>query len=226
MRPGTLYGRRHHLRSSLVRFDNVCSVEMIRSDAAGFPGSGADGTALESEETTDARSSQNGGRNSEAEQRESGGAMWIQQTVELPACSRGCHLITHHVLAAVPEIAQVEIGLLHVFIQHTSASLTINENADPDVMHDLQTALNRLVPERGPWRHTCEGPDDMPAHVKAALTDSSLTIPVRQGRLLLGTWQGICLCEHRNHGGPRRLVLTLQGQASGQTHLSEGTLIV
>lgn len=105
------------------------------------------------------------------------------------------------------------MGLLHVFIRHTSASLTINENADPDVMADLEVALGRLVPESWPWTHTCEGPDDMPAHVKASLTESSVSIPVRNGQLLTGTWQGIYLCEHRNHGGARHLVLTLQGQS-------------
>jgi secondary thiamine-phosphate synthase enzyme len=111
----------------------------------------------------------------------------------------------------MPEIANFECGLLQVFIQHTSASLTINENADPDVRADMETASNRLCPESGPFRHTCEGPDDMPAHVKSSLFGNQVLVPVHQGRLALGTWQGIYLCEHRNHGGQRRLVLTLFG---------------
>ena len=120
--------------------------------------------------------------------------------------------MTDHVLAALPELAAVQVGLLHVFIQHTSASITINENADPDVPADLETSFNHLAPERFPYLHTVEGPDDMPAHVKAAMLGSSVWAPVADGRLCLGTWQGIYLCEHRNHGGPRRLVLTLQGE--------------
>ena len=120
--------------------------------------------------------------------------------------------MTEHVLKELPELRLCKVGLLHVFIQHTSASITINENADPDVPRDLTMALDRLAPETWPYRHTCEGPDDMPAHVKAALTGSSLTIPVGLGRLLVGTWQGIYLCEHRNQGGRRRLIATLQGQ--------------
>lgn len=131
--------------------------------------------------------------------------------VTLPPYSRGCHLITRKVTDAVPELASVRIGWLHVFIQHTSASLSINENADPDVRVDLESSLNAIVPEDFPYVHTCEGPDDMPAHVKSSLLGCSLQIPVENGRLLLGTWQGIYLCEHRNHGGPRQLILTLQG---------------
>jgi secondary thiamine-phosphate synthase enzyme len=104
--------------------------------------------------------------------------------------------------------------MLHVFIQHTSAGLTINENADPDVPADLETALDRLAPEDFPYRHTCEGPDDMPAHIKVSLLDSSLSIPVRGGRLALGTWQGIFLCEYRDRASPRTLILTLQGEAN------------
>ena len=137
---------------------------------------------------------------------------WHQFEIALTARRRGCHLVTDDVLSQIPVLKSCRIGLLHVFIQHTSASLSINENADPDVPADLAMALDRLAPESWPYRHTCEGPDDMPAHVKAALTDSSLTIPVREGRLLLGTWQGIYLCEHRNHGGSRRLVVTVQGE--------------
>jgi secondary thiamine-phosphate synthase enzyme len=120
-------------------------------------------------------------------------------------------LITREVVAALPELRDLEIGLLHAFLQHTSASLTINENADPDVPADLDDAFIRLAPENAPYRHTCEGPDDMPAHVKSCLLGCSLSLPVAQGRLLLGTWQGIYLCEHRRHGGPRKLVLTLHG---------------
>ena len=137
---------------------------------------------------------------------------WIQRTVALPALSRGFHLITREVLAAVPELAQVETGLLHVFIQHTSASLTINENADPDVPADLESSFSAIAPEDFPYRHTCEGPDDMPAHVKAALLGSSVSIPISNGKLDLGTWQGIYLCEHRDHGGRRKLVLTVWGE--------------
>jgi secondary thiamine-phosphate synthase enzyme len=138
--------------------------------------------------------------------------MWCQHEISLPAFDRGCHLITSEILNACPEIRNVQVGLLHVFICHTSASLTINENADSDVLTDLEMAFDRLSPEKWPWTHTCEGPDDMPAHVKASLTDSSVSIPIGDGQLLTGTWQGIYLCEHRNHGGNRRLVVTLQGQ--------------
>lgn len=137
---------------------------------------------------------------------------WFQHHITLPAVRRGCHLVTAHVLAGLPELPQVRIGLLHVFILHTSASLTINENADPDVRRDLETALNHLAPENLPYVHTLEGPDDMPAHVKSSLMGASVTIPIHDGRLVLGTWQGIYLCEHRDHGGPRRLVLTLHGE--------------
>lgn len=137
---------------------------------------------------------------------------WIQKTVQLAPRARGWHLITDEVLAQLPELRQLEVGLLHVFLQHTSASLSINENADPDVPGDLESALNTLAPEDFPYRHTCEGPDDMPAHVKNSLLGCALSIPVQGGRLALGTWQGIYLCEHRRRGGGRRLVLTLWGQ--------------
>ncbi len=139
--------------------------------------------------------------------------VWVQRELLLPAMPRGIHLITHCVQQELPELASVRIGILHIFIQHTSASLTINENADPDVRTDLNVALDRLAPENSRWTHTCEGPDDMPAHVKQSLMGSSLSIPVGRHQLLLGTWQGICLCEHRNHGGRRRLILTLHGDA-------------
>lgn len=137
---------------------------------------------------------------------------WFQKQIVLPAFSRGCHLVTQHILQQIPELQEFSVGLLHVFIRHTSASLTLNENADPDVLTDMNMALNRLAPESWPYVHTCEGPDDMPAHVKASLTDSSLSLPIADGRLLTGTWQGIYLCEHRNHGGRRNLVITIQGQ--------------
>jgi secondary thiamine-phosphate synthase enzyme len=137
---------------------------------------------------------------------------WIQRKIQLPAARRGFHLISQHVVQALPELRSIQIGVLHVFIQHTSASLTVNENADPDVPADLETSFNAIAPESFPHRHTVEGPDDMPAHVKAALLGSSVSIPVQDGKLCLGTWQGIYLCEHRNHGGARKLVLTLHGE--------------
>jgi secondary thiamine-phosphate synthase enzyme len=136
---------------------------------------------------------------------------WHQTRLRLPAFRRGFHLVTNHVIGALPELASVKVGLLHVFIQHTSASISINENADPDVPRDLESSFNAIAPEDFPYVHTCEGPDDMPAHVKSSLLGSSLTIPINNGRLCLGTWQGIYLCEHRNHGGERSLVLTIHG---------------
>lgn len=138
---------------------------------------------------------------------------WTQQRLRLPARRRGFHLITREILDAVPEIADTQIGLLHVFLRHTSASLTINENADPDVRVDLESSMSAIAPESFPYIHTCEGPDDMPAHVKSSLLGASLTVPVSAGRLALGTWQGIYLCEHRDRATPRELVLTLNGQA-------------
>jgi secondary thiamine-phosphate synthase enzyme len=137
---------------------------------------------------------------------------WIQRTITLPGAARGFHLITREIVAAVPELAQIRTGLLHVFIQHTSASLTINENADPDVPADLESSFAAIAPEDFPYRHTSEGPDDMPAHVKAALLGSSVSVPIAGGELCLGTWQGIYLCEHRRHGGRRRIVLTIWGE--------------
>ncbi|MDA1014104.1 MAG: secondary thiamine-phosphate synthase enzyme YjbQ [Planctomycetota bacterium] len=142
--------------------------------------------------------------------------MWVQHRIQLPAYPRGFHIITEHVVSAVQELREVRVGLLHVFVMHTSASLTINENADPDVPLDMESSLNAIVPENFPYRHTCEGPDDMPAHVKASMMGSSITVPVSDGRLCLGTWQGIYLCEHRNHGGNRTLILTLQGTSDSQ----------
>ncbi|SFP94313.1 secondary thiamine-phosphate synthase enzyme YjbQ [Hymenobacter arizonensis] len=139
--------------------------------------------------------------------------MVIQKQLLLPAMARGFHLITDHVLRELPELRQWRAGLLHVFIQHTSASVCLNENADPTVRHDFEQFFNRAAPEKAPYfHHTAEGPDDMPAHLKAALLGSSVTIPVVGGQLALGTWQGIYLGEHRNHGGRRSLVLTLMGE--------------
>ena len=137
---------------------------------------------------------------------------WYQCRIELPPRSRGLYLITTEVLAAIPQLQSLKIGLLHLFIQHTSASITINENADPDVPEDLESILSVIAPENFSYRHTCEGPDDMPAHVKGSLMGCELTIPVRNGQLFLGTWQGIFLCEHRNRGGRRRLIATLTGE--------------
>jgi secondary thiamine-phosphate synthase enzyme len=138
---------------------------------------------------------------------------WIQRRIELRRRPRGFHLITDEVVAAIPELKQFRVGLLHVFVQHTSASLSINENADPDVPADLESSFNAIAPEDFPYRHTCEGPDDMPAHVKASLLGSSLTIPVSDGHLAIGTWQGIYLCEHRNRASQRMLMLTLHGDS-------------
>jgi secondary thiamine-phosphate synthase enzyme len=136
----------------------------------------------------------------------------IQKRIRLPEFSRGFHLVTGLIEAEIPEIAGIEVGLLHLFIQHTSASLTINENADPTVRHDFESHFERAVPEDAPYyRHTAEGPDDMPAHIKASLMGSSVTIPISGGRLALGTWQGIYLCEHRDRGGRRSLVATVMG---------------
>lgn len=138
--------------------------------------------------------------------------VWIQKEIALQPRRRGFHLITREVIAAIPELGSVDVGLLHLFLLHTSASLSINENADPDVPVDLEMALNTVVPESLPYVHTLEGPDDSPAHMKASLLGCSLTVPIRHGRLLLGTWQGLYLCEHRNRGGRRRLVATIHGE--------------
>ena len=139
---------------------------------------------------------------------------WFQYHLELPPMRRGFHLITAQVVGALRDLSAIETGLLHVFIQHTSASLSINENADADVPYDLESAFNAIAPEDFDYRHTTEGPDDMPAHVKASLLGASVSVPIQRGRLLLGTWQGIYLCEHRNHASRRKLVLTLQGDSS------------
>lgn len=141
--------------------------------------------------------------------------MWLQKQIRLQAKSRGFHLVTDEVLAQFHELSQVSVGMLNIFIKHTSASLTINENADPTVREDFESHFNHSVKENQPYyKHTLEGSDDMPAHIKSSLLGSSLDIPVTNGQLNLGTWQGIYLCEHRNHGGARSLVLTLQGSNS------------
>ncbi|GAA5648505.1 secondary thiamine-phosphate synthase enzyme YjbQ [Vibrio proteolyticus] len=139
--------------------------------------------------------------------------MWSQNTLHLRARPRGFHLITDEIEQQLPEIRRVSVGLLHLFIQHTSASLTLNENADPTVRMDMEVHFNQFVPERASYyQHTYEGDDDMPAHIKASLLGASVTIPLSQGQLALGTWQGIYLGEHRNHGGQRRIIATLQGE--------------
>jgi secondary thiamine-phosphate synthase enzyme len=139
--------------------------------------------------------------------------MWAQREIELEARPRGFHLVTREIVAALPELERLDVGLLHLLIQHTSASLALNENASADVRRDFETWSNEAVPERAAyWTHTLEGPDDMPAHIKAALFGPSLTLPVSGGRLALGTWQGIYLCEHRDDGGTRTLVATLWGE--------------
>jgi secondary thiamine-phosphate synthase enzyme len=138
--------------------------------------------------------------------------MWLQKEFRLKPRSRGFHLITEEVLQQLPELAQVRIGLLHLLIKHTSASLTINENADPSVRRDFERFFNHFVPENEPYyEHIDEGSDDMPAHLKASILGASVTVPITQGQLNLGIWQGIYLCEHRNQAGSRNLVLTLQG---------------
>ncbi|WP_245975199.1 secondary thiamine-phosphate synthase enzyme YjbQ [Deminuibacter soli] len=135
-----------------------------------------------------------------------------QQLLQLRERKRGFHLITSEILAAVPEITQYKTGMCQVFIQHTSASLTINENADPTVRKDFETWFSKAVPENDPdYLHDDEGPDDMPAHLKASMLGCSVLIPIRNGKLALGIWQGIYLCEHRNHGGPRNLAITVWG---------------
>ena len=142
--------------------------------------------------------------------------MWIQQQVTLGARPRGFHLVTDEIVAGVPELESLSVGLAAVFMQHTSASLTINENASPDVRRDFAAWFDRAVPDGAPYfAHTLEGPDDMPAHIKASLSGFSLVLPVRDGRLALGTWQGIYLCEHRDNGGARQVLVTAFGEGSG-----------
>jgi len=139
--------------------------------------------------------------------------MWVQREIRLEPRPRGFHLVTREVLGELPGLSSVEVGLLHLLIRHTSASLALNENASPDVRRDFESWFNQAVPERAPyWTHTFEGPDDMPSHVKAALLGPSLTLPISRGRLALGTWQGIYLCEHRDRGGSRSLMATMWGE--------------
>ncbi|ALS98042.1 secondary thiamine-phosphate synthase enzyme YjbQ [Lacimicrobium alkaliphilum] len=141
--------------------------------------------------------------------------MWIQKEINLKSRARGFHLITDEVVRQLPELAKLKVGLMHVFIRHTSASLTINEDADPTVRLDFESHFNQMVPENMPYyKHDYEGSDDMPAHLKASILGSNLSIPVTDGRLNMGTWQGIYLCEHRNHASGRTLVITIQGQAA------------
>ncbi len=139
--------------------------------------------------------------------------VWIQREIELGRAAKGIHPITRAIIEALPELKTIRVGLLHVFIKHTSASLTINENADPDVLVDLDRVMDQIAPDNFAYRHTEEGSDDMPGHVKSSLFGPSLTVPISDGRLRLGTWQGICLCEHRRQGSRRRIVLTLNGEA-------------
>ncbi|MCM5661446.1 secondary thiamine-phosphate synthase enzyme YjbQ [Galbibacter mesophilus] len=137
---------------------------------------------------------------------------FYQTEIRLKAQKRGFHLITDEILRAFPEIKNITVGQLQVFIKHTSASLTVNENADPTVRTDFESHMNQMVPENAPYYiHTYEGPDDMPAHIKASLMGASVQIPISNGRLNLGTWQGIYLCEHRDHGGARKVVITAFG---------------
>jgi secondary thiamine-phosphate synthase enzyme len=138
--------------------------------------------------------------------------VWIQKTITLSPKSRGFHIITNDVLENIPELKDLKTGILHLFIKHTSASLTINENADPTVRIDFESHFNMLAPEnQSYYQHTFEGSDDIPAHLKASLLGSSVSIPITDGRLNLGTWQGIYLCEHRNRGSDRKLIVTIQG---------------
>jgi secondary thiamine-phosphate synthase enzyme len=141
--------------------------------------------------------------------------MWLQREIRLEARPRGFHLVTREVVSALPELAELRVGLLHLHILHTSASLTLNENASPDVRRDFASWFDRAVPEDAPyWTHTLEGPDDMPAHVKSSLLGASLMLSIARGRLALGTWQGIYLCEHRDRPSGRRVLATLWGQES------------
>ena len=139
--------------------------------------------------------------------------MWIQKEISLNPRPRGFHLITNEILQNIQEIGDISIGTMEIFIKHTSASLTINEDADPTVRDDFESHFNQIVPENAPYyKHTIEGPDDMPAHLKSSILGLSVTIPITNGTLNLGTWQGIYLCEHRNHGSSRSVVLTLTGK--------------
>lgn len=142
--------------------------------------------------------------------------MWLQKEIRLHPRPRGFHLITDEILSAVPEVLSIHIGLMHLLLKHTSAALTLNENADPSVRLDLENYFNRTVPENASYYlHRDEGPDDLPAHIKSSLLGASLMLPISKGRLNLGVWQGIYLCEHRNQGGHRSLVITVQGEEAG-----------
>ncbi|WP_187262268.1 secondary thiamine-phosphate synthase enzyme YjbQ [Pontibacter beigongshangensis] len=137
---------------------------------------------------------------------------WYQKEIRLPAVKRGFHLITDLIESQLHELEEIKVGLAHIFIKHTSASLTINEDADPTVRQDFESHFNKMVPENAPYyKHTLEGSDDMPAHLKAAILGSSVTVPITNGKFNMGTWQGIYLCEHRDHASKRWLVVTLQG---------------
>lgn len=137
----------------------------------------------------------------------------MQRQVTLNPRSRGYHLVTDEIVRQISELRDIDAGIAHIFIQHTSASLTLNENADPSVRRDFEAHMREMVPEDASyWTHTTEGPDDMPAHIKSSLLGAALTVPIRDGRLALGTWQGIYLCEHRNRGGRRSVMVTLMGE--------------
>ena len=139
--------------------------------------------------------------------------MWLQKNILVGPCSRGFHIITDLIINEVPEIEKINIGVLHLFIKHTSASLTLNENADQTVRQDFESHFNELVPEnQSYYQHTFEGPDDIPAHLKASILGSSVSVPISKGQLNLGTWQGIYLCEHRNKAYERKIVATIQGE--------------
>lgn len=139
--------------------------------------------------------------------------MWFQKEISLKARSRGFHVITHEIESQIPELSKIKTGLANIFIKHTSASLTLNENVSPDVRSDMEAHFNKMVPENMPYyQHVFEGADDMPAHIKSSLLGPSLTIPIKDGKLNLGTWQGIYLCEHRDYGGSRRVVITVNGE--------------
>ena len=138
--------------------------------------------------------------------------MWTQREIVLEPRPRGFHLVTAEILGALPELGVLRVGLCNLLLQHTSAGLTLSENASPDVRRDMRTWFDTVVPEQFPWTHTLEGADDMPAHAKAVLTGPELTLPIAGGRLALGTWQGVHLCEHRDRGGARTLLATVQGE--------------
>jgi len=148
--------------------------------------------------------------------------MWLQTTLNLKPRKRGFHLITPEIISGIPELRTIKNGICHIFIQHTSASLTLNENADPSVRIDFESYFNKSVPENASYfQHTLEGSDDMPAHLKASILGASLTIPITGGCFNLGTWQGIYLCEHRDSGGSRTLVITISGESSGKNNAKD-----